>query len=415
MVRWRDAAVCAARVPALAAWQRGRGDGDARRRDATCIATRRAAALRGADGCGPRRPGPSQDSRSQDAMLSEGIARVRALAYKARALGSDKGHVLRAAERSGRAVEAARNLVPGPDNLTAVDMQLSQASALYIYSLLSGGGSALTACTRNTCLVITTTSNSVDAHRAECIALFSAAVAALERRRVVGALLDSELAEALASARVHDPDAEASHWSIKLEGYEVFLHAAKFVLCILVNSALYAAECSAAQFQSFAQHVVHAMELMQQPRRHGKSTMPSEVEFVEIWLRVVDELAYGGLNLHLVQQLTDAWQRLRRSGVLEARGLLNERELLKVRTSSEKDFATVRTAITSPGLRSCALLDCGVKEAHPQHFKQCAACKTVVYCSREHQLADWPAHKAACKAARKAAKPSGGGGSSTAS
>ena len=30
----------------------------------------------------------------------------------------------------------------------------------------------------------------------------------------------------------------------------------------------------------------------------------------------------------------------------------------------------------------------------------CAACKTVAYCCKEHQVEDWPAHKAACKAAR---------------
>ena len=59
-------------------------------------------------------------------------------------------------------------------------------------------------------------------------------------------------------------------------------------------------------------------------------------------------------------------------------------------------------ASVAPGLRSCALAGCGAKEAHPQHFKSCAACRGVVYCCKEHQTADWPAHKPACKAARKA-------------
>ena len=189
MVRWRDAAVCAARVSALAAWRRGRGDGDATR---GARVQRRATALRGADGCGPRRSGPSQDSHSQDALSSEGIARVRTLAYKARALGSDKGHVLRAAEIYGRAVEAARDLVPGPDNLAAVDMQLCQAAVLYTYTILSGGGHAA-APQNSRCLLIRESAESFDAHRAECVALFSAAVAALERRRVAGKLLDSSL------------------------------------------------------------------------------------------------------------------------------------------------------------------------------------------------------------------------------
>jgi hypothetical protein len=53
-------------------------------------------------------------------------------------------------------------------------------------------------------------------------------------------------------------------------------------------------------------------------------------------------------------------------------------------------------------LRTCALPGCGAKEAHPAHFKSCAACRGVVYCSKEHQMVDWRrSHKAACKAARK--------------
>jgi hypothetical protein len=63
-----------------------------------------------------------------------------------------------------------------------------------------------------------------------------------------------------------------------------------------------------------------------------------------------------------------------------------------------------RSAAAAAGkLRSCALVSCGVTEAHVSHFKACGACKTVAYCCKEHQVADWPAHKAACKAARKPA------------
>ena len=342
-------------------------------------------------------------------MSSEGIARVRALDRKAVEL-QGKGHSLRAADIYGRAVEAARNLVPGPDNLAALDMQLCQAATLHNYAVIAGGhGAAL-----NT-MVITFSSDEFAAYRAECIALFSEAVAALERRRVAGTLMECECSEALASRRVHSPAAEASCWANKLVGYELFLHAAKFVVYILLNAQLFAPECSAAQFETFAQHAVHATELMQQPHDRGTSVMPSEIEFVHMWLNTVDKLGHGGLNSRLVLKLTDAWQCLRRSGVLEARGLLNEHALLGVRTTIDKTANAARTAIMSPGLRSCALPGCGVKEAHPQHFKQCSACKTVVYCCSEHHLQHWPAHKAACKAARKAAKSGGGAGSTTAS
>ena len=63
----------------------------------------------------------------------------------------------------------------------------------------------------------------------------------------------------------------------------------------------------------------------------------------------------------------------------------------------------MQSSLTAPGLRTCALPGCGAKEVHPGHFKNCGGCLTVVYCCREHQVAGWPAHKKACKAARKAA------------
>jgi len=67
--------------------------------------------------------------------------------------------------------------------------------------------------------------------------------------------------------------------------------------------------------------------------------------------------------------------------------------------------AAARAAASAPELlRSCALASCGAKEAHVSHFSRCAACKTVVYCSKTCQTADWPDHKKACKAARKAAE-----------
>ena len=64
--------------------------------------------------------------------------------------------------------------------------------------------------------------------------------------------------------------------------------------------------------------------------------------------------------------------------------------------------AAIESSFAAPGLRSCALDGCGASEAHPAHFKSCAACRAVVYCCREHQVAGWPGHKKACKAARKA-------------
>ena len=55
-------------------------------------------------------------------------------------------------------------------------------------------------------------------------------------------------------------------------------------------------------------------------------------------------------------------------------------------------------------LRTCALPSCGSVELHPDQFKRCAGCNGAHYCCKEHQVDDWQAHKAACKAARRAAE-----------
>ena len=68
----------------------------------------------------------------------------------------------------------------------------------------------------------------------------------------------------------------------------------------------------------------------------------------------------------------------------------------------EKARAFEELKASTDRLRGCALGSCAAREAPFSHFPKCSACKTVVYCCKEHQVADWPAHKAVCKAARKA-------------
>jgi len=337
-------------------------------------------------------------ARSLGAMTSEVIARVRSFFSKARELG-DKGHLLRAAEYYSRAAEAARALDSGPDNLVVVCMQQTQAHALHCYVANVDDATA------DACVVA--------AHRAKCVVLLSAAVAALERRRVAGTLLEGNctaVEEAWYAAEwreaSHSPAEAASQ--AKLVGYDSFLRAAHHSICLLDYALYYEGECSAPQFQAFTQHVVHATHLMQQPRSHGTISLISEAAFGQRFSAAMANDDSGVLHLtsrglDAVQLLTAAWQRLQRSGVLEARGLLSESTRLKLSTQREKSVAAIRAAVSAPGLRTCALAGCGAKEAHPQHFKSCAACRTVVYCCREHQVEGWPSHKKACKAACKAA------------
>ena len=181
------------------------------------------------------------------------------------------------------------------------------------------------------------------------------------------------------------------------------MRAAKHVSVVLAFPADYVAVCSAAQFQSFAQHLAHAAELMQLPRRHsGEVRLPAEVAFTQKLRDLVSATAANGLDARLVQLLTAAWQRLQRSGGLEAR-CIGEEDESSTESKAQARAAAILTSVNAPGLRSCALAGCGAREAHPQHFKSCAACRAVAYCSKEHQVEGWPAHKKACKAARTAA------------
>ena len=324
-------------------------------------------------------------------MSSDILARVEALDVKAKALAA-KGHLLRAADNFGLAAEAARAL--GADNVVMLDMQLEQGNLLSIHAGIAPNG---TADSRHGLL----------AHR---VALLSGAVEALERRRVAGTLMEGKCAaaeEAFCRVR-HEgrqcvagvPAADAAGLAA-LVGYDVFIRAAIDASKVLANARWYAASCSGVQFQSFAQHVVHAAELMQQPLRHGGMNWASEAMFTSDLRKTVGKASANGLHERLVQLLAAALQQLERSGVVEARGIDNT---IKIMKPAEQVFeATVQNSLNASGLRSCALPGCGAKEAHPAHFKSCAACRAVVYCCREHQVEAWPAHKKACKAARKAA------------
>ena len=156
------------------------------------------------------------------------------------------------------------------------------------------------------------------------------------------------------------------------------LWSATMEFFVLAFAHAFARECSNFQFQSFAGQAVRSAELMQQPRRHGNTTLGIEADFTVSFRKAVATAAASGLAARLVQQLERAWQRLQRSGVLQTRSIRHPIEFLTE--------------------HQCK---------HPAHFKSCAACRAVVYCCREHQMAGWLAHKKACKAARKAAKAEG--------
>ena len=96
-----------------------------------------------------------------------------------------------------------------------------------------------------------------------------------------------------------------------------------------------------------------------------------------------------------------AWRGVEQSGLLQEMALKQIRDRTVYINESLADAQADKDA--GVPLRACALPSCGAREAHVAHFKKCSACGQVVYCSKAHQTEHWPAHKAACKAARKAA------------
>jgi hypothetical protein len=99
-----------------------------------------------------------------------------------------------------------------------------------------------------------------------------------------------------------------------------------------------------------------------------------------------------------------AWRRLQSSGILQRRGILQH--MSGVVAYNTHVIATAAATAAARGLHFCALHTCGAQEVHASQFKRCSACLSVVYCCKEHQVQGWPAHKAACRAARKAAEQS---------
>ena len=193
-----------------------------------------------------------------------------------------------------------------------------------------------------------------------------------------------------------------------LVGFEAYTSAATIALGLLSFVELF--NMSREMQLSHAAFVASALELM--ARRHGLSfavskdrpSVCSSSEYslaqtvLELFLWITRTQGCF-LDREAVSLIAAAWRRVQRSGAVGARLLDQSRDHPGGSVGEHIAAATAEAAVR--GLRECALAGCAAKEVHVSQFKRCGACRTVAYCCREHQLADWPAHKAACKAARK--------------
>jgi hypothetical protein len=145
--------------------------------------------------------------------------------------------------------------------------------------------------------------------------------------------------------------------------------------------------------------VASAFDMLQ--LRTGPASI-SEAGLVRTAQTIIDEQQRFGTTTPNNTRILTTWRRLQSSGMLQRRGIAERvgfNDAFKAHAA-----ATAAATAAARGLHFCALHTCGAQEVHASQFKRCSACLSVVYCCKEHQVQGWPAHKAACRAARKAAE-----------
>ncbi len=229
----------------------------------------------------------------------------------------------------------------------------------------------------------------------------------LERRRIAGTLLygkcaphEVEWARQIVGGDSPEMPRDTVEVSALLTGYETFLIEAYLALAWLY-------ECrdlvpTAEQRPKVFSFVITALDLMCLPRPHKNGSLHGEVA---PWARVRQVLSKKTLSSSDREALQAANNRLQASGIEAQRQMELTSQVSRAHFNASVAKAQADNA--ARGLQSCA--HCGAREVHVKQFKRCSACKTIAFCSRDCQLANWPAHKAACKAARKEAAEAAAG------
>jgi hypothetical protein len=178
-------------------------------------------------------------------------------------------------------------------------------------------------------------------------------------------------------------------------GYEAYLHAARLALLWLRLGPDRPPQPTVEQKQHTFGCAMTAFELMSAPRLHEHVSLTAEALLVEEVGFVLKEVLSRNRRSALRAALNN----------LQANGSITNRRMNDQAKAATRGFENIKAKAQAeqeaPERQSCA--HCSARAVHVAQFKRCAACKAVVFCSKDCQLANWPAHKAACKAARKAA------------
>ena len=316
----------------------------------------------------------------------------------------NKMHVERSQEKWHAALAAAESL-GAPDCLVVASLQTHVASAAVMVEKAldrSDTGAALTAATTRACL-----------------ARFRDSVNTLHRRRDAGTLLYGtcraeevrwhleHMRASTGGQNARNAGAQVLKTVAPLVGYTAVLANCRVAGMVLAE-ALSCSTLEAGEVPElltwFCNLYDECVTLMVLPRVLPNQPMGDETAVYRAMRSTRAVLARSPAYASWSARLEDSAARLERSGVPKQRSMCGEDADQWVGELKQKLERSSKKAASGEML-SCALGSCGAREAHPSHFSKCGACKAVAYCCREHQVADWPAHKAACKAARKAAAP----------
>jgi hypothetical protein len=327
------------------------------------------------------------------AMSTDALAAVNALHAEAQAL-CDKGQWQRSAEIESQAVDAARAL-GYPDCLIVAHLQVFLFEQFMWYAFDVGNIAPEQGPALNEMAPL----------------LFDAAVTLLERLQA-GTLLPGAcrpLEDAFYSRTCSSLPPRLGFTATYI-GYETLHHAASNALSLLSRlRGPHFTETFDRLAPLYTQLAVQAAGLSMQPRSNNGEYTLFEGMFTSSLRKIVQKGCFATRNAAMHQELLDAWTALQRSGQLELRDTFGYIDLMDARQETAKQEAVARHSTAT--LRCCAMQACGAREVRRSQYKRCAACATVVYCSRAHQLEDWPSHKKACRAARAAAASTDGGGS----
>jgi hypothetical protein len=252
---------------------------------------------------------------------------------------------------------------------------------------------------------------------APMLAPFFEAAATVQRRRAAGTLLAGSCRAAevtyerltnkhVAKLRQLSEQSGRTAATAPLIGFKAFLSAANSAVLVLSIDNTPLLSLTQQQQRLCVVLIADAVELMMQPRIfEGDLCVGEEGVFAEgmrAFVQAPERFMHHGAD---GARLLHSWLRLKQSGVLQRRGV--DVAFRSTAPHGQAIWTAAAAAAAAPGLRHCALASCDAREAHPSHFKSCAACRIPVYCCKAHQTEHWPSHKAACKAARKAAAEKG--------